>query len=399
MSSSAASAGTKPFNVLLLGAGPINFGSTEGPWNHSKRLEQKLGSRLNVVGLIDRDQDRADRVLAIKRADDNVKSGYEKTKVFGSIDEAAKALKGDDVPHLAVQGFQANTRGTTIPGQDSEIRLIGHFPNIALLIEKPISDYPDFKEVEAVGQKFKENGNIISVGYMLRYLKAVQAIKKIIDDNKLSIMSTQATYLMAYDYAAQSSKIGYWHLDREPGPIVTQATHIVDLNRYLTPPILFDTINVNTVESTDPAGKLGLLKFDEEKEIELKNRISKITSASWRYGNGGVGSLVHGVCLHEGDYDVELVIIADGWKIKLVDPYGTAPTLYVRQPGTKNEVKTVFTDDDCYLSEVEAIIDVVDGKADKSVILSSYEDAIQTYELTWAIRRAGEKSYAARRGA
>jgi hypothetical protein len=22
------------FNVLLLGAGPINFGTTEGPWNH-----------------------------------------------------------------------------------------------------------------------------------------------------------------------------------------------------------------------------------------------------------------------------------------------------------------------------------------------------------------------------
>ncbi|WVQ99425.1 hypothetical protein IAU59_006560 [Kwoniella sp. CBS 9459] len=393
---SSASATSKPFNVLLLGAGPINFGSTEGPWNHSKRLEQKLGSRLNVVGLIDRDQARAERVLTIKRADDNVKSGYETTKVFASIDEAAAALKGEQTPHLAVQGFQANTRGTTLPGQDSELRLIEHFPDIALLIEKPISDYPDFKEVEAVGQKLK--GNVVSVGYMLRYLKAVQAIKRILDDNKLSIMCTQATYLMAYDFAAQSINYGYWHLDREPGPIVTQATHICDLNRYLTPPILFDTINVNTVESTDPAGKLSLLKFDEQKDIPLENRISKITSASWRYDNGGVGSLVHGVCLHEGDYDVELVIIADGWKIKLVDPYGTAPTLYVRQPGAKTEVKTVFTDDDCYLSEVEAIIDVVDGNVDKSVILSPYEDAIQTYELTWAIRRAGEKSYAARRG-
>ncbi|OCF36826.1 hypothetical protein I316_01422 [Kwoniella heveanensis BCC8398] len=356
---SSGSTGVKPFNVLLLGAGPINF------------------------GLIDRDQARAERVLTIKRADDNVKTGYEKTKVFGSIDEAAAGLKGEDVPHLAVQGFQANTRGTTLPGQDSEMRLIEHFPNIALLIEKPISDYPDFKEVEQVGKKLK--GNVVSVGYMLRYLKAVQAIKE--------------SLAWSSDYAAQSVNCGYWHMDREPGPIVTQATHICDLNRYLTPPILFDSIKVNTVESTDPAGKLSLLKFDEQKEIKLENRISKITSASWRYENGGVGSLVHGVCLHEGDYDVELVIVADGWKIKLVDPYGTAPTLYVRQPGSKTEVKTVFTDDDCYLSEVEAIINVVDGKADRSVILSPYEDAIQTYELTWAIRRAGERSYAARRGA
>ena len=39
----------------------------------------------------------------------------------------------------------------------------------------------------------------------------------------------------------------------------------------------------------------------------------------------------------EGDYDCELVVIADGWKLRLVDPYGTAPLLYVRRPGTTAE--------------------------------------------------------------
>lgn len=28
------------FNVVIVGAGNINFGSDEGPWNHSFRLEQ-----------------------------------------------------------------------------------------------------------------------------------------------------------------------------------------------------------------------------------------------------------------------------------------------------------------------------------------------------------------------
>jgi len=32
--------GTEPFNVVLVGAGNIMFGSDEGPWNHSFRLEQ-----------------------------------------------------------------------------------------------------------------------------------------------------------------------------------------------------------------------------------------------------------------------------------------------------------------------------------------------------------------------
>nr|XP_018262781.1 uncharacterized protein I303_04264 [Kwoniella dejecticola CBS 10117]OBR84939.1 hypothetical protein I303_04264 [Kwoniella dejecticola CBS 10117] len=161
------------FNVLLLGAGPINFGTTEGPWNHSRRLEQKLGKRLNVVGLIDMNAERANNVLTIKRADANVKSGYENTRVFTSIKEAGEGLQGDDTPHLAVLGFQANSRGSTKSGHDNELEIIKYFPKIGLSIEKPISDVEDFNDVEAVGKKLKENGNVTSVGYMLRYLKGM----------------------------------------------------------------------------------------------------------------------------------------------------------------------------------------------------------------------------------
>jgi hypothetical protein len=39
----------------------------------------------------------------------------------------------------------------------------------------------------------------------------------------------------------------------------------------------------------------------------------------------------------DGDYDCELLVIADGWKLRLVDPYGVAPKLYVRRPGAPDE--------------------------------------------------------------
>jgi hypothetical protein len=39
----------------------------------------------------------------------------------------------------------------------------------------------------------------------------------------------------------------------------------------------------------------------------------------------------------EGDYDCELAVLADGWKLKLVDPYGVSPRLYVRKPGSGEE--------------------------------------------------------------
>jgi hypothetical protein len=119
------------------------------------------------------------------------------------------------------------------------------------------------------------------------------------------------------------------------------------------------------VQHTDACGGLSALKRDENEFVQPGNRIPRITNASWRYADGGVGQFLHGVVLHgetrrlpcstdlvlvlmywttaddrlntEGDYDVELVVLADGWKLRLVDPYGVAPKLYVRRPGASEE--------------------------------------------------------------
>lgn len=37
--------------------------------------------------------------------------------------------------------------------------------------------------------------------------------------------------------------------------------------------------------------------------------------------------------------------------------------------------------DDCYLSEISALVDVIDGKAPQSAILSTYADALESYKL------------------
>jgi hypothetical protein len=87
---------TSTFNVLLMGAGEINFGSIEGPWNHTLRLERKLGKRLRVVGLIDVDVGKAGVVLRNKR--EKVERNYEDTMVFASIEEAGRVLQGDRTP-------------------------------------------------------------------------------------------------------------------------------------------------------------------------------------------------------------------------------------------------------------------------------------------------------------
>lgn len=132
-----------------------------------------------------------------------------------------------------------------------------------------------------------------------------------------------------------------------------------------------------------------------------ENRIPRVTSASWKYKSGAVGSLVHAVCLHDFDYEVEFVVIADGYRLKLVDPYGK-PRLYVRAPGSPDESQyrslrarqtklslfaaiTRFDDDDPFETEMAVVIKAAEDPSHSKDILSSYIDAVQTYEF---VRRA-----------
>lgn len=83
--------------------------------------------------------------------------------------------------------------------------------------------------------------------------------------------------------------------------------------------------------------------------------------------------------------------VADGYQLKLTDPYNR-PTLYVRRPGSDVEEVHKFHDDDPFLSEMATFIDLA-GKGTSDIpVLSSYADAVKTYEATWAIRWASEKT-------
>lgn len=77
-----------------------------------------------------------------------------------------------------------------------------------------------------------------------------------------------------------------------------------------------------------------------------------------------------------------------------MNPY-VQPILYVRRPGDDYEETHRFPDDDPFFSEVSQLIDAIEDIEEPEGggnILSTFEDACLTYELTWAIRRASELS-------
>ena len=231
-------------------------------------------------------------------------------------------------------------------GRNLEVLVADNLPKTAMFIEKPVSTGP-VEEAAEVAHDIRKRGNLVSVGYMLRYLKVVQKMKQIIDENNLMVTAVNGRYVMAYEYL---SKSWWWNKKQSLGPVIEQATHFCDLARYFGGEVDLSTVFAHSLEHNEPAGKLHKLNVDEE-AIPPEDRIPRVTSATWKYESGAVGSLMHCVALHGQDFFTHLDVFADGYYLRLVDPYH-APTLYVRRPGDDREETYRYSEDDPFFSEV-----------------------------------------------
>ncbi|GAA5879160.1 hypothetical protein JCM1840_006213 [Sporobolomyces johnsonii] len=383
------------FNLVFIGAGNINFGSDEGPWDHSFRLEHKLGPRLKVVAIIDPVEKVAKAVLDRKR-NSFVVSAYKDTRICPSLDDFVSTMQEHERPHAFIIGSPAAFRGSTQQGRDVELQILKHFPKNTpgMFVEKPLSTDTAERALE-VGRILVDSGAVVSVGYFLRYLRVVQKMRSIIEENDLEVMATVARYTASY---AKIAKPAWWMKSKDCGPIVEQATHFIDLSRYFGGDVDMDSVQAHALEWDEPAGDLSVIPVDE-KAIPEDDRIPRVTSATWKYETGAVGSLTHALVLQGTKYSCELEVYADGYQLKLIDPYN-APRLEVRGPHSDDIQVFDYSQDDPYASELNAFIEETEsamgtGSAvaddDESYdILSTYEDACKTYALSWAIRYASE---------
>ncbi|CAA20147.2 NAD binding dehydrogenase [Schizosaccharomyces pombe] len=371
-----------PFKCAIFGCGGINFGTAEGPWNNSQKLELVLGHRLQVVALLSPHKSSHERVLK-QKAETEYASSYANTREFYSADEYLEYLDShpEEKPDAYIIGIPPETHGSTQKGADLELAILKRFPDASLFIEKPISAAP-VEDAFAVARRLPSE-SVISVGYMLRYLKTVQKAKEIIKEKNLKVVSTVAKYNSAYIH---NSKKFWWIMSESGGPVVEQGTHFCDLSRYFGGDVEIDSIKVNRVEWDDPSGKLNAMPVDE-KTIPPEERIPRFTAASWKYKDGGVGAFTHNITLQGAKYDTCIEVQADGYYLRIVDLY-EEPVLYVRSPDSDEEKVYKYPNDDPYYSEFKIFLDAAEGKGDKNLIHSDFLDAVKTYELTKAITEA-----------
>jgi predicted dehydrogenase len=394
--------------VGFIGAGGVNFGSPEGPWNHAQRLERIGG--VQFVGIADPDTNRANKILQ-----DKLQTKYAHMYQSANIRASFNELLDLDQPDLVFIGLPPECHGVTKEPFNVEVACA--HKGVHMFIEKPLGAAPpeEVAETAKVLKKALAKGVISGVGYMFRYSKAIDKMKEILlEEAQKRGEKNHITMILAKFNCAYSpiNKEAWWDMRKSGGPVVEQSTHVVDLARYLSESEVEESsLHACAIFPSDqPLSKLtdvpqpyGSSNENEtvEDRVPFEHRIPRVTTATWRFQSGALCTLTHGVMLHGHNNEAEVEVWADGLRMTLEDPYVTCRLSVKRSRSDKDCGDQVQVYDfgtygdadltsDPYHNEVVAFLDAVRNK-DPSLIRSSFEDAFKTYELTWAIRRASER--------
>lgn len=365
---------TSALDIAFVGAGGVNFGGAEGPWDHASRLEKLEGIRL--AGVADPNTEKAGARLGER-------SGpmYDSTRVFADYRDMLSELDLDAV----WIGVPPSAHGTL--EDDKDIEATCARAGVNMFVEKPLSAArPD--KVREVAEVIANSDVLVSVGYMFRYSQAVDEMREILTSTDGGARAFIALYDCAYSCIRKTS---WWDMASSGGPIVEQATHFIDLARYLVGDADLETLSGVSIQPDEEKGNLSDLPvrgdgLSFQDPVPAERRVPRATAATWKFQNGAIGTLNHGVLLHEKRYESEIEIWGDGLRMVLQDPYDKC-RLDVRRPHREETRRRQFDDDDPYFTENQAFVEAI-RENDPSLIRSTYADALKTFELTWAITDA-----------
>ena len=360
--------------LAFIGAGGVNFGGAEGPWDHASRFETIKG--VECVGVADVDVIRASNALATRQAGPYPEA-WATCQVFTDWRQMIEKIR----PNAVVVGLQPDKHGQSDPPHDVEVTLARH--GIAMLIEKPLGmTHPD--KLNEVAQALGKSGSIISVGYMFRYSAAITKMRQVLEDTPGGPCVFLGRYNCAY---STINRVAWWDKRRSGGPIIEQATHFLDLARFICGEVDLDSIQVTTIDAVNPMGQLSAMPKNSigaevDSNVPSTAKIPRTTLAQWCFSNGAAGSLAHGLLLHQQRYEADLEVWADGVRCVLTNPYQMC-RLGIRRSGIEETDWQDF-DDDPYLTEDIAFIKAV-RKGSTQLVRSTYADAMKTYRLSWTI--------------
>ncbi|WP_127585715.1 Gfo/Idh/MocA family protein [Paenibacillus koleovorans] len=220
---------------------------------------------------------------------------------------------------------------------------------VHLFVEKPLG--LDMSAIRAKASVIREAGILAAAGYCLRYLDLAQQAKEYLRGKSIAMVRAQ--------YMCGFAETPWWReLSLSGGQLVEQATHTVDMTRYLA----------GDIESV--YARMGFGQLEDKPGAT----IASVTTVSVGYASGAIGC-IDTTCI-QPDWRSGVEIIGRDYRLTL-----SGRTLTILE-GT--ETQTFQSETASYFQvQDDAFVQAV-RSGDWSGIRSTYDDALETAEVTLA---------------
>lgn len=217
---------------------------------------------------------------------------------------------------------------------------------IHLFVEKPIG--LDLETVRRKAEAIRRADIVTATGYCLRYLDTVQKAKAYLDGKEIAMVRGH--------YLTNFVQTGWWRsMEKSGGQLVEQATHTLDLMRYLAGDIQKVYAEMSLLVSGDIPG----------------TDIPDVSSVSMVFQSGALGHL--DTCFIQSDHRTGVEILGRHFRVSII---GGKMTI-VDESGMIAVESAV----DMYKEQDRAFVGAI-VSGDRSLILAPYETALRTLEVT-----------------
>jgi myo-inositol 2-dehydrogenase/D-chiro-inositol 1-dehydrogenase len=228
---------------------------------------------------------------------------------------------------------------------------------IPFFVEKPVAI--DLGTAQTVAEGVSRHGLLTAVGYMNRYRRSVQRVRKLLQDQKPVLL--HGGWLGGGPRAYEGIWKWWVQKDKSGGQFTEQTTHTIDLARYL----FGDVTNVFAVPVRDRKPRPGFFTIEDASMVQLT------------FANGAAGNLYSSCCTSLGG-GVSLTVWGTDMRAEFT---GWEHSVKVSLPG--DEQITIPGEPNIFSLEDRAFIDSV--KAGVNVgILATYEDGLKATAIACA---------------
>lgn len=223
---------------------------------------------------------------------------------------------------------------------------------LPFLVEKPLS-------LEAalaceIDEAVRRAGLVTAVGYHWRYLDTVDEARRLLADNP--------AHLLTGYWLDQTPPPDWWRrADRSGGQIVEQATHVIDLARFLAGDV------------TEVFGLVASRPRDDFPGLD----VATASTAALRFASGAIATL-SATCLLRWNHRIGLHVFADGLAIELTD-HDLMVDVGRGRPVRRAEGDPVWRQDRAFLDAV---------RGGENCIRTPYAEALQTHLVALAVAKS-----------